>query len=171
METTTTTSADREAVATALNRCVETAIDGQKNYGAAAADVRPQALKDAFRAYETQRAGFVAELQKEIASIGAWPENRGSARGALHRGFANARLIIEGHNEEAIITECMHGDANILRVYEQLLTGTIDFPERTYTMLVGQRDAVKAALDDMKKRLAFPLERYKPVQLGPSTAS
>ena len=170
MEATTKIQTDQTELAATLNKCVEAALDGQKSYGAASADVRPPPLKEVFRAYEIQRAGFVADLQREIDALGARHENEGSARGALHRAFASARLIVDGHNEETILTECMHGDANVLRVYEAALVTPVDFLPRTRAMLMAQRNAVKAALDDMKRRLAFVAERYTPVEPGPNNA-
>ena len=94
METTDRTLPRPDAFVTSLNRCIEAAIDGQKSYGAAFADVRAPALKG---------------------------------------------------------------------IYESALVTPVNFPERTYQILTAQRDAVRAAINDMKKRLGFPAERYNPV--------
>ena len=140
----------------ALNRCVEICTDGEKGFGAAAADVRNTTLKAIFRLYESQRADFVRSLQAEIDALGYTHENQGTVRGTLHRAWTGARLQLEGRNDEVIVDECMRGEIAALRVYDQLLLHADTFLDRTRVLLVRQREAIAGALEEMKTRLAFP---------------
>jgi uncharacterized protein (TIGR02284 family) len=105
----TTTSSvpnDRRAIV-ALNRLVETCINGEKGYAIAAADARDPALKRSLMTFSEQRAAFVASLQAQIRELGGTPENEGSAAGTLHRGWVGIRKAIEGRSDRLLVDECL----------------------------------------------------------------
>ncbi len=140
---------------TALNRCIETCTDGEKGYGAAAADVRDPQLKSIMSSYERQRADFVTELQRTTDGLGATHENQGTIGGTLHRGWTGARMQIEGRRDDVVVDECIRGEANALAAYDNVLEGDPAFGGAVLALIVQQRAAIAAALEDMKNRLAF----------------
>jgi uncharacterized protein (TIGR02284 family) len=150
----------------ALNRCVEACTDGEKGYGMAAADVRSPTLKSVFRSYERQRADFVGELQRTIDGLGAWHENEGTARGTIHRSWTGARMALEGRKDEIILDECLRGETWCLHTYDVVLRAVErGLPDHVRALIVHQREAIAAALADMKNRLAFP-DSKNPADLG-----
>jgi uncharacterized protein (TIGR02284 family) len=140
---------------TALNRCIEACTDGEKGYGAAAADVRDPRLKSIMRSYEQQRADFVGELQRTIDALGADHENQGTLRGAIHRGFTGARLSLEGRNDEVVLEECVRGEGGALNTYDAALELAAGMPDHVRALLVQQRSCVAAALGDILNQLTL----------------
>ena len=120
--TTAATTAKEDAESTreivrALNRCIETCTDGEKGYGTAAADVRDPELKALFLERARQRSEFVLALQDAVLKLGATPENEGTFRGPLHRGWMSYRRAIEGHDDHATMQGCAYGERAALRWY------------------------------------------------------
>jgi uncharacterized protein (TIGR02284 family) len=101
-----------------LNHLIQTCTDGEKGYAIAAADVRDPNLKALLFGYAKQRAEFVAELQDAIKERGFVPENEGTARGTLHRGWVDVRLAVEGRSDRAVLEECARGELAAKKSYE-----------------------------------------------------
>lgn len=104
-------------VVRALNTCIEVCTDGERGYAAAAADVRDPDLRELFLAKSKQRAEFVMALQAAIAKLGAYSENQGSLAGAVHRGWLNLRLTVEGRKEKVVVEEWVQGEDAALEAY------------------------------------------------------
>lgn len=136
-----------------LNACIEACIDGEKGYAIAAANVRDETLKALFHKYAEQREDFVRVLQRAIEKLGGYAENQGSAKGMLHRGLAGARIALEGHTDEVILSECERGELGAVAAYDRAFAKTpIDMlPADVRALLVEQRAAIKAAYDDITR--------------------
>lgn len=135
-----------------LNTCIETCIDGEKAYAISAANVRDEVLKDLFHKYSTQREGFVRALQKTVEELGGHAENQGSAKGAVYRAFAGARLALEGRTDEVILGECERGELESMAVYNRaFFKASSALPPPVHTLLVEQARAIQAALDDITR--------------------
>jgi uncharacterized protein (TIGR02284 family) len=109
------------AVIAALNRCVEACIDGEKGYGIAAADVRDPSLKTELIDRARERGEYAMTLQHLVEKLGAAAENQGTAAGALHRGWLDARLALEGRADATVLAEVVRGEAAALSVYENAI--------------------------------------------------
>ena len=105
MSTTTTKQAEAQNIVFVLNKCIETSMDGEKGYAAAAADVRDPSLKSLLQQKSKERADFVRDLQSAIQKLGAFAENEGTARGTAHRGWMDVRLALGGRNDRVIVEE------------------------------------------------------------------
>ena len=101
---------DSKAIARALNLCIEACTDGRKGYAVAAVDARDVDLKRFLQRTSFERAEFVTQLQQALRSLGGVPENHGSARGALHRGWLDVRIAVEGRSDAVVMEECALGD-------------------------------------------------------------
>jgi uncharacterized protein (TIGR02284 family) len=148
MTTTTVTEQtpdDRQLIA-CLNRCIEIGTDAEKGYALAAADVRDPTLKEQFLARVRERADFVLELQAAVSKLGAVPENEGSFRGALHRGFMSLVRVVEGRDDRLIVEGCIKG--------EQLA-----FDGYTSAIRRMQRHPVPPAIRDMVERQYASIKR------------
>lgn len=134
-----------------LNTCIEACIDGEKGYALAAVNVRDEMLKTLFHKYAQQREEFVRALQGAIGKLGGYAENEGSTKGALHRGFAGARVALEGGTDEVVLCECERGEHDALAVYDRALASPLldAMPADVRTMLAEQRAAIAAAYDDI----------------------
>src|SRR5262249_24440710 len=93
---------NKEAISV-LNPLVATSETGAD----AVKDVR---YKDLLRRNSEQRCRFVSELQAEVQRLGGKPEDRGTAAGAMHRGWIELRTAISSKDEKAVLAECERGE-------------------------------------------------------------
>lgn len=153
--TTTQDSENSKEIVRALNGCIETCTNGEKGYGAAAADVRAPELKALFRKYAQQRADFVLALQAAIRKLGGFPENEGTFRGALHRGWMSYRRLVEGRNDHAILESCAFGEQAALHAYEAADRAVVHaVPEELRVLVQEQYADIQSAHADLRSRLA-----------------
>lgn len=155
METSTETIR-REKIITALNRCIETCTDAEKGYAIAAADVRDPTLKARFLAHVKERSDFVLDLQRAILELGAMPENEGTVRGALHRGFMTVKRVAEGRDDRLIVEECVRGERAALRDYERALRHVFfrRLPPELRAMVESQYSTIKRSLEFLLESFA-----------------
>jgi uncharacterized protein (TIGR02284 family) len=157
---TTTTSAPptsaRRHTIVALNRCIEICTDAEKGWAIAAADVRDETLKLRFLARVKERSDFVVELQKAVLSLGATPENEGSVKGALHRGFMTAVRVAEGRSDKLVVEQCIRGEQAALAGYENALRGVYfhRMPVRLRAIVDAQYSTIKRSLEDLRESYA-----------------
>jgi uncharacterized protein (TIGR02284 family) len=143
-----------EHLAALLNRCIAIGCDAEQGYGAASTDAHAPTLKELLAGYEGQRAGFVAALQSAVDELGEAHRNEGTTAGALHRGWTELRLVIEGrHHDATVLDECVRGDTAALHGYEEVLRSAEDMPLELRELLTVQRDAIAQALSDLKVRV------------------
>jgi uncharacterized protein (TIGR02284 family) len=156
MKSTIPLTTERRALQSALNRCVEAASDAQKGFATAAADVRDPELKTMLQLRSDERAEYVIALQRAVAELGGWAENKGTIEGTLHRAWLGARLVVEGRNDATVLIECERGERACLSAYDTLLwlagsNGSL--PHSLRKMIAVQHNAVRASLADISRRL------------------
>lgn len=131
----------------ALNRCIETCMDGEKGYALAAADVRAPELKSLLHKYSEQRGNFVLALQAAIRKLGGYPENEGTFGGPIHRGWMSLRRIIEGRSDRVILQDCIQGEEAAIRAFEAVDRSVIHaVPEDLRALLQEQYADIHVAL-------------------------
>lgn len=148
-------SEDPSEIVSVLCTCIETSTDGEKGYGLAAADVRDVTLKAYFRAKEDERADFVLAAQDAVKDLGRVPENEGTAKGAVHRGFVGLRKVVEGRSDRLIVEECLRGEISAATVYETLVRkAPLDaMPATVRALVIHQYRAVQNAIVELRQRL------------------
>ena len=140
---------DRDDIISVLNDLIETCEDGVKGFRAAAEEVKSGEAKTLFTSRVQLIERGAAELQAEVRRLGGDPAKRGSAAGALHRGWINLKSMITGKDDETIIAECVRGEDVAVKNYEEALRK--DLPadiralvERQYQGTLQNRDLVRA---------------------------
>jgi uncharacterized protein (TIGR02284 family) len=149
-------STTRDAVVSALNRCIEASLDAQKGYATAAADVRDDDLKTILQLRSDERAEFVVALQHAVRELGGWAENHGTLEGTLHRVWIETRLAVEGRSDATVLLECERGERMCLAAFDTLLgvagyNGRLPYSLRA--MIAKQHGVVRASLADLEARL------------------
>lgn len=146
----------RRQVIEALNDCIEINTDAEKGYALAAADVRDPTLKARFLSRVKERANFVAELQKAVHQMGATPENEGSVKGALHRGFMAMLRVAAGRSDRRIVEGCIHGETAALAAYEAALKHVYfhRLTDDLKALVESQYSTIKRSLEDLRERTA-----------------
>lgn len=143
------------AIISALNRCIEACIDGEKGYGIAAADVRDAELKTELIDRARARGEYAITLQRLVEKLGAFAENQGTNKGALHRGLMDARLALGGRSDAVVLEECLRGDGAAIAVYEESMRRVEEegASEEIRGALLSQLNALRYAFVELRKRL------------------
>jgi len=114
-----------DQIAHTLNELVQTAIDGENGFRAAAESVEDSNLRHLFESYAQQRAEFAAELQQEVARLAQEPVDTGHASAALHRSWMDIKAGLTGRDEASVISECERGEDAAVRSYQRALDSEI----------------------------------------------
>ena len=128
-----------------LNDVLEKNYDAEKGYRKAAEEVHNQRLQTFFREKSTERSKFGDELKAEIRSLGGDPEQSGSTKGSLHRGWIDFKSSLSSDNEEAVLEEVERGEKAALKDYRELIHDK-DVPVSTRQMIERQCDRIEATL-------------------------
>jgi len=152
--TSTQTPENTVEIVRALNGCIETCTDGEKGYGAAAADVRAADLKHLCLESAKQRGAFVLELQAAIRKLGSFPENEGTFSGAVRRDWMTYRRLVEGPDDRVVLEGCADGEKASMRAYEAADRAVLHpAPDEIRALVQHQYAAILSAHSDIRARL------------------
>jgi|SRR6185437_9403497 len=101
---------DASQIVTVLNELIETSRDGEKGFALAAKDANDPALTGAFSEGEQSCRVAVQELQDMVRQIGGNPDDSGSVKGAVHRGWVSLKAAASSRDAKAILEECERGE-------------------------------------------------------------
>ena len=132
-----------------LRHLTEILKDGQAGYQMASSDVIDLKLKTLFQGYGEQRAKFLTELREEVARLGGDPDEGGSVKGALHRGWINARTAVTKNDDKVVVDEVLRGEEAALKGYQETLAK--DLPKSARKLVEDQRKAIQGAYDSVKQ--------------------
>ena len=112
-----------------LNHLIAIANDGKYGYENAAEDVKDVTLKQMFRQYSRERAGYAEDLNREVVKLGGSPDKGGGPLGALHRTWMDIKSTITSGDREAILKTCITGEEAAVKAYKEAaedenITGT-----------------------------------------------
>ena len=130
-----------------LNELIELNRDGQNGFQEAAGKIENPQIKAFCLEQSLSRAKFIGELQSEVRSMGAEPENTGSIAGALHRGWMDLKSALGG-GDHAILAATETGEDHAITQYTKALEETLPAPVRD--MAERQLLSVKQAHDKVK---------------------
>ena len=97
-------------IVSTLNDLIETSRDGEKGFALAAKDSKEPELTAVFVAGAQSCRAAIAELQGQVRELGATPEEGGSAKGAVHRGWVSLKSTVTSRDSKAILEECERGE-------------------------------------------------------------
>lgn len=137
-----------------LNDIIEKTYDSVKGYEKASEKVSDASLVNFFNRRINERQTFITELQNEVRSLGGTPDTHGSTTGSLHRAWIDFKTALSFDKDEAVLEACITGEKNCLGEYDDLLEES-GLPDSTRQMLSRQRNAVQAALDQVKAKEEF----------------
>lgn len=138
-----------EKISGKLNDLLEKSYDAEKSYRYAAENVEDPQLKSYFNERAMERYDFGHELKSEIRNFGETPDKGSSIEGDVKRSWMNLKTTFSGNKEEAILEETVRGEKAAVEEYEEVLK-TQDIPPSTQNILMKQRNAITAALNNAK---------------------
>lgn len=131
-----------------LNKLIELNRDGQKGFQEAATKIDSPLIKSFCLEQSLSRAKFVGELQTQVLSLGAEPDNTGSVAGALHRGWMDLKSALGG-GDHAILAATESGEDHAITAYQKALEETLPAPVRE--MIERQLHSVKQSHVQVKE--------------------
>lgn len=124
-----------------LQDLIAVAKDGELGYRNAAAHVSEPHLATIFEKYATERAGFVRDLQAEVARLAGAPGNgapgtrderrdengdaSGTLTGSIFRGWIDVKSAVTGGGPAALVAACETGDDSAQAAYERVVNSDI----------------------------------------------
>jgi uncharacterized protein (TIGR02284 family) len=110
-----------DAVASTLNRLIQTCRDGENGFASAATAVEEPSLRQLFQSHSQQRTEFAAELELEVRRLAQDPVSSGHSSAALHRSWLDIKAGIIGRSDGQVIEECEQEEKTALGNYERAL--------------------------------------------------
>jgi uncharacterized protein (TIGR02284 family) len=138
----------KNEIISTLNDLIETSRDGEKGFSLAAEDAQEPELTSVFiEGAESCRAA-VEELQEQVRQLGANPDEGGSVKGAMHRGWVSVREAMSSRDSKAILEECERGEDYAKARYAEALKHDLPDPirsivERQYQGVIANHDRVR----------------------------
>lgn len=142
------TDGDRGDVLDALDDLAECCKDGEYGFRACAEQAERQDLKTVFlqRAEDCRRAAD--ELNTQIRALGGNPDDRGSAAGAMHRGWVAVKATLSTYDDKAVLEECERGEDNALARYRKAMKQPM--PANVKQIVERQMQGVQRNHDQIK---------------------
>jgi uncharacterized protein (TIGR02284 family) len=139
--------ADHKVVAI-LNELIETSLDGEKGFALAANDSKDANLTNVFRQGEQSCRVAAAQLQDQVRTLGGNPQDGGSMKAAVHRGWISLKSAASVRDSKAILEECERGEDYAKAKYGEALRQDLppavrELVERQYQGVVANHDRVR----------------------------
>jgi uncharacterized protein (TIGR02284 family) len=148
MQSAGNTSGDTDDIIDVLRDLAECSLDGEYGFNACAEQASSADLKSIFlqRADDCRRA--VQELNEQIIACGGKPQQRGSAAGAVHRGWVAARTSLSTYDDKAVLEEAERGEDNAKARYMKALKAPL--PAKVKLVVERQMEGVQRNHDQIK---------------------
>ena len=142
---------EAKATQALLNEFVITLKDGQKGYADAMTDVEDSQLKETFKKYAVQRAGFITEIEDQMFKLDLHPDtNEGSSvTGTVHRAWIDLKSALTSKDNKAVLNECERGEDYAKKAYETALKAQ-DLPPTLKSVIEKQYQGVQEAHNTIK---------------------
>ncbi|MEJ1964955.1 MAG: PA2169 family four-helix-bundle protein [Gammaproteobacteria bacterium] len=131
-----------------LNDLIETSKDGEKGFALAAKESKEPSLTILFSEGEQSCRAAVAELQDQVRILGGNPEDDGSMKAAIHRGWISLKSAASSRDTKAILEECERGEDYAKARYAEAVKQ--DLPETVRTLVERQYHGVVANHDRVR---------------------
>lgn len=144
-----------QRIATALNRCIEACLDGEKTYALAAADARQPELKRLFLQFERDRAESSLTLQRLVAQLRLFPMNEGTTRGAASRMWSAVVRVTRGRGDRLILEQCLGAERHTMNAYAEAFrdSGYVGVPIDVRSVIDEQFAACESAAEELSRRI------------------
>lgn len=132
-----------------LNELIETCKDGEYGFRACAEQAQSDTLKTLFDRRSQECGAAATQLQAHVSELGGKPENRGTAMGAMHRGWVAVKTKLVSYDDLAVLEECERGEDTALESYREALRQ--DLPARIANLVELQYQGVKQNHDEIRR--------------------
>ena len=120
-----------DKVKSTLNDLIETSKAGEKGFALASKDTQEPELTELFKQGEESCRAAAAELREQVRLLGGVPEDGGSGKGTVHRGWISAKTVMISRDSKAILEECERGEDYAMARYAEALKEGLPEPARS----------------------------------------
>ncbi|HEY0914789.1 MAG TPA: PA2169 family four-helix-bundle protein [Solimonas sp.] len=133
---------------TAFNELIETSLDTERGFRAAAEEAHHPELKDLLTGCAQDSARAATELQVAVRSLGGKPEETGTTASSLDRGWMHLKALALGRDEGAILDEVERFEHDAERRYEHALG--VEMPQPMHALVQRQYDSLLRHHQDLR---------------------
>lgn len=138
-----------KAIIDTLNDLIETCKDGEYGFTTCAEHASSPELRQLFSNRADDCRSAAGELQHFVQSYGGEPEDHGTARGALHRGWVAVLGAVSGSSDQRMLDEAERGEDNALARYRKALANDA-LPDNLRAVIQRQMMGVQRNHDQVK---------------------
>jgi uncharacterized protein (TIGR02284 family) len=138
---------NEEALAT-LNDLIECSKDGEYGFRASAQHVESDTLRQTLARRAEECRAAADELRDLLLQCDGKPLDRGSALGAVHRGWVAVKGTLAGYSDLAVLEEVERGEGSALATYSKAVRK--DLPPFVQTVVQRQYEGVKRHHDEIR---------------------
>ena len=131
-----------------IHELIQTCVDGQKGFEAAASAVDDPNIKDELVGYSWQRQQFATELKSRLAAFGEESPEHGSLSGAMHRGWMDVKSALGASSGPSILAECERGEDIAEDVYRKAMNKGL--PSEYFKVVAMQYQTIQRTHDRIK---------------------
>lgn len=138
-----------------LNDLIEVTKDGQYGFEKCAERVESPQLAASLRQRAAECEAGARELQSLVMQYGGKPEDSGSMKGAMHRGWVSMKDTLTGNSDHAVLEEAERGEDAALERYrkataQDLPRDVADVVQRQLSGVQRNHDQIKALRDSIR---------------------
>jgi uncharacterized protein (TIGR02284 family) len=139
-----------------INDLIQTCIDGQKAFEAAAKAVDDPMIKDELVGYSWQRQQFATELKTRMKAFGEEPSEHGSMSGALQRGLMDMKAAFTGGDGHTVLSACEKEEDSTVATYRDAMSSGLpaeysELVQSQFQTIQRTHDRIKALRDATHK--------------------
>jgi uncharacterized protein (TIGR02284 family) len=112
---------ERNQIVNTLNDLIETCHDGEYGFNACAEHAGSVQVRELFRARALDCVNAARELQDMVQQHGGSPDEGGTARGALQRGWVAVLGTLGGNSDKHMLEAAERGEDSALASYRKAL--------------------------------------------------
>lgn len=112
---------DKDQTVGVLNELIENCKDGEYGFRACAEHAKREDVRASLAQHAEECSRAARELQGHVTELGGRADQRGTAAGALHRGWVAVRGTLSGYSDLAMLEECERGEDVALKRYREVL--------------------------------------------------
>ena len=109
-------------------------------------DVEDSKLKDTFKKYAAQRAGYITEIEDQMFKLDLKPDESasGSVTATVHRAWIDLKAALTSKDSNAVLNECERGEDYAVKAYQTALKAQ-DLPSNLKSVIEKQYQGVQEA--------------------------
>jgi uncharacterized protein (TIGR02284 family) len=108
-------------------------------------------LRGIFQKMANESRDYVAELSREVASLGGEIATGTTNSGKIYRVWMDIKATFTGHDRTSVLESCEYGEDAAQEAYEDALATDANLPVNIRQIITDQKSSLKSSHDLIKK--------------------